>query len=365
MVEWVVPALGAAQLVLVLDNLRVFQRPARGAAATGGVSVLVPARDEAPRIAACVQGALLQPEAAEVLVLDDHSGDGTAAAARAAGAHDARLQVLAGAPLPPGWTGKNYACHQLAERARGEWLAFVDADATLAPGALEGALAYAREADLLSFWPRQELGSLGEQLLLPLLSMVLLAFLPLRLAASRPDPALSAANGQFLLFRREAYAACGGHAAVRDDLVEDVALARRVKRMGGRLVIVDAGPRVRVRMYRSLGEAWAGFRKNLYPAFGEPRPFLFALGLLVIWHVAPPFVAAGAWVSGARWLAWPFLVQWALATLLRLVLAWRLAQPRWSAFVHPVAAGLLVAIALASWRAAARGALTWKGRRYA
>lgn len=367
---WLLPLLGVGQLVMARDNLRLFQAvpPASAGEGVGRISVLVPARDEAPRIAACVRALLDQPEVAEVLVLDDGSSDGTAEVARRAGAGDRRLVVLPGAAPPPGWVGKGHACAQLAAVATGGWLMFVDADVRLAPGAVAEARrrAVASGADLLSFWPRQALGSPGERLLVPLLDVVLLGFLPFRLAAARPEPALVAANGQCLLVRAGAYWRAGGHASVRADLVEDVALARAMKRAGGRVVLTDAGHLAQVRMYSGLGEAWAGFRKNLYPGFGgQAGPFLTGMGLFALLHALPPWLALLALAAGRPELAGPFALQAALALALRGLLVARLGHPARAAFGHWGAAALVLALGAASWRAAARGAITWKGRTYA
>lgn len=363
MVEWVLPLLGLGQLALAVDNLGRFQKvPVGGPALQAQVAILIPARDEAPRIAACVRAALAQ-DVAEVLVLDDGSTDGTAELARASGA----TRVLTGAPLPAGWTGKGYACWTLAAATDAAWLVFVDADVALAPGAIAEAIrrAQALDAGLLSFWPRQVLGTPGERLLVPLLDVVLLGFLPFALAERRPDPSLAAANGQCLVFRADAYRQAGGHAAVRADVVEDVALARAMKRAGGRVVLTDAGELASVRMYGSLAEAWAGFRKNLYPAFGgRPGPFLVGLGLFAALHALPLPGALAAFALGYPVLGAALAAQALMAWALRGLLVARLGHPVLGAVAHPVGSLLVVALALASWRAAAAGNLTWKGRAY-
>jgi hypothetical protein len=176
---------------------------------------------------------------------------------------------------------------------------------------------------------------------------------------------LSAANGQCLVFRAEAYRRAGGHAAVRGDIAEDVALARAMKRAGGRVRLTDAGELARVRMYHSLTEAWAGFRKNLYPAFGgQPGPFLVGLSLFAALHAWPLPGLLLACALGQPVAAAAFAAQTLLAWVLRGLLVVRLGHPVVGAITHPIGALLVVALAFASWRAAAAGNLIWKGRAY-
>jgi hypothetical protein len=367
---WLLSALAWAQVALVADNLRRFRAPAPAGPGPSAprVSVLVPARDEAPRIGTLVRSVLAQTDVElRLWVLDDQSTDGTADAAMAAAAGDSRLTILVGAPLPPGWVGKCHACHQLAEAADGDWLVFLDADTALGPGAIAAAVALAERerAGLVSLFPTQVMGSPGERLMLPLLMYTLLGFLPLGLAARRPEPSLAAANGQFMAFSRKAYDAVGGHRACANDMVEDMALARAIKARGLTLVIADGGPWVRCRMYDGLGALWRGFRKNLYPAFGgRPGPFLAGWTMLVALGIAPLGLAAvGVAMGRPDWWG-PGLAAIAAGWTTRAMLATRLNQPWASVPAHPLAMTLLAVLALDSWRAWASGRVAWKGRAY-
>ena len=198
------------------------------------VSVLLPVRDEAERVAACLRSLLAQEGVdLEVVVLDDGSTDGTADVVRRTGDGDPRLRLLPGRPLPAGWLGKPHACQQLADAAAAssEVLVFVDADVVLTPHAVAATVALLDDAglDLVSPYPRQEAPG-ATRLVQPLLQWSWLTFLPLRVAERSPRPSLAAANGQLLAVRRAVYELAGGHGAVRADVVEDVALLKAVKR---------------------------------------------------------------------------------------------------------------------------------------
>lgn len=353
---------------LVIDNVRRFERlsdPPEGWVPPR-VAVLVPARNEEASLGACLASLRAQPGPLRIRVLDDASEDGTRVIAQAAARLDPRLEVMDGAPLPAGWTGKNHACHllagaALAEEEPPEWLLFLDADVRVGPGAIASALflAESRGADLLSVFPEQETGSLPERLILPMLSFVLLGFLPLRWL-DRPDPRLAAANGQVMAFRADAYRRIGGHAGVPDAIVEDLALARAIKRSGLRLALADGTGRITCRMYRSLPEIWRGFSKNLFPAFGGGSASF--LGVLAVWAACFVLPWLGLIPDETRALA---AVAVGLGWGMRVVLAVRLAHPWESVLGHPLAMLFLLALALNSYRVGRSGrTVPWKGRVY-
>ncbi|MBO9540593.1 glycosyltransferase [bacterium] len=353
----------AALAGVLADNLSHFRRlpPIKAPPDAPRVSVLVPARNEAAVLDACLGSLRAQHYPSfEIQVLDDASTDETPRIVRRHAAADPRVRLLEGAPLPLGWTGKCYACHQLSQSAEGDLLLFVDADVRLAPDALASAVSalVANEAGLLSLFPEQETKTLGERLTVPLLSFILLCFLPMRLAAQFKLPSLSAANGQFMLFRKGAYQKIGGHAAVRGALVEDIQLARNIKAAGERLSIADGTGLVACRMYRSWKEAYLGFSKNLYPAFGgSASSFWGALAMLFGCFMWP-------WLT-LPWGGVASLAAIALGLGMRLAIALRLRQALLTVVLHPLAMAALILIALRSFAYARSGrSAPWKGRTY-
>ena len=189
-------------------------------------------------------------------------------------------------------------------------------------------------------------------------------FLPLPIAfAARSGASFAAANGQFMLFTREAYEACGTHEAVRSQILEDVALSREVKKSGHKAILADGGPTVHTRMYNGAGEVWRGYSKNAF-AFFNYKPYLLAVGIVVLiaLYILPLPLAVLAFLGGDTLVGALFVAQYLIAVQTRLLLAVRFAYPLLDAFLHPLAVAYMIAIQINSmvWSLTKRGA--WKGR---
>lgn len=351
----VVLAAVAGLTALVAWNLAWFRRaPDASAADRPRVTILIPARNEAAGIEGAVRAACAQEGAdVDVVVLDDDSTDGTGEVLRRLAGALPRLRVVDGAPLPPGWAGKAWACWQLAgEHAGAPWILFADADVRLAAGAAARLVAAARaqHAEFVSGVPRQALGSVGEALIVPLIHLVLLAYLPLALVRRHPMPALVAGCGQLMLTDRGAYLAAGGHQAIAATRHDGLMLARRMKTAGFGVGLVDAGDLATCRMYRGLGETWRGFARNAYEALGSPAALALMtalnLGLFVLPFVGAVWAWAGGADAGAR-LGWTAAA--ALVLAIRTALVTRFGGPAWVVAATPLAVLLMVGIQLHSF----------------
>jgi chlorobactene glucosyltransferase len=251
------------------------------------VSVLIPARNEAAVIEATLHSLLTQSHPNfEIILLDDHSTDATAAIAARLAKTEPRLRVITGQPLPTDWLGKNWACHQLAQAAQGNTLLFTDADVSWQPGALAALTAeMARTgADLLTVWPTQRTQTWAERLVVPLMSLVTVGYLPWPLVHFSPWPVFAAANGQCMAFTRRAYREISGHSRVRANVLEDVTLSRLVKAHGLRLRMADAAGLITCRMYPDWPAVRDGFAKNILAGYGG-RVSLLLLAALFHWLV--------------------------------------------------------------------------------
>jgi chlorobactene glucosyltransferase len=335
------------------------------------VSIVVPARDEERSIERCVRSLLAQCAADfEVIVVDDGSTDRTREILGRLAAEDARLRVIDGADLPPGWIGKPWALHQGAAAARGDWFLFTDADSVHARHSVTSVLAFAlaQHVDAVSTITLQELGTFAERAILP--SILGLVFFSQGNFDQLNDPAQTRralANGQYILISRRAYNGLGGHAALRREIVEDIELARRFKADGRFRLMMAAGEHLAgVRMYHSFGEIWNGFTKNLY--FG-PRGNLWALGGGIVFvasiSVLPPLLALNA--AGRRR---PLEALEALMTSGALIATggWAMSSvglDRRLGWFQPLGTAVLAAIAVNSTIAVLSGrGVEWRGRRY-
>ncbi len=335
------------------------------------VSILVPARNEQDEIEGCVRSLLTQDYPHfELLALDDDSQDQTSAILARLADADPRMTAYSGKPLPAGWIGKSWACAQLAELAQGELLLFADADTRHDPGTLRAAVAALQreDADLLVVWPRLVARSLGEQLVVPLIPWSVFSLLSLPLAQRLRSPALSAAIGQYLLFRTAAYRAIGGHSAIRGHAAEDLALARQVKRAGLRWRLVDGQRLLSTRMYTDFRAAWAGLSKNLYPAFDyRPLPLILAWSWLNLTAWAPPLALLGwrlGWLPPEAGTAMTALAAAAagIGLLLWILILRQFGYPAWLAMLHPLILLIGLALAANSLWSTHTGRAHWKGR---
>ncbi|HEU4423344.1 MAG TPA: glycosyltransferase family A protein [Pilimelia sp.] len=350
-------------------NAAWLRRPGRPSTVDEPVAVLLPVRDEVARLAPCLRSLLAQAGVPrlEILVLDDGSTDGTADVVRAVAAGDPRLRLVTGVAPPAGWLGKPHACAQLATQAGPDArvLVFVDADVVLAPHAIAAAVALLRGCgmDLLSPYPKIVAGTPGERLVQPLLQWSWLSFLPLRAMERSPRPALAAAGGQLLAVDRAAYDRAGGHAAVRDRVLEDVELARAVKRAGGRIALADGSGVATCRMYASWRELADGYAKSLWAAFGSARAAAAVVLLLLILYAVPPVLGLAAAATGAYGAAAAGGCAYALGVAGRVVSARATGGRAWpDALAQPLSIVVFAALVARSFRLRRRDALSWKGR---
>lgn len=343
------------------------------------ISVCVPARNEERNIRACVDAILAQDfPNFEVIVLDDRSTDGTSDILRQLSTQSDRLNVIHGSNLPEGWAGKPHALFQAAASARGEWLCFVDADTFLSPAALSSCHAKAVEtkADMFTIMTFQILGSFWEKVIMPIvMSALSVGFSPRRV--NDPNAKDAIANGQFIMIKRAVYDAIGGHASVKDQIVEDKAIAEHVKWNGYRLIVANGYAVARTRMYTTLAEMWEGWTKNIYLGLSD-RPSLMWLGvfgafiLLIAALVLPLWPLAGIlwFLNGGSWPAMTVILQslllWAVVIYARARVASGMGISPWYALTLPVGAAVFAAMMVAStWKVLSGKGVRWKGRTYA
>lgn len=325
------------------------------------VSVLIPARNEEANIGTCIEGFLSQNyDNFKILVLDDHSTDRTEAIIEKFSEQHPEVQAIRGKPLPAGWLGKNWACHQLSQYANGEILIFTDADNCPAPNAIMNTVAYMQklELGLLSAFPEKMTRTLPEKLVVPVVDMFVYAGLPLWLTYFSRFPSLAAASGLWLAFTRNAYQQVGGHQTVSNQIVEDVELSRLAKKNGIRILTLAGTRVVSCRMYHSFSEVWGGFSKNLFGLVRYKTIPFFILTLSLFTACVLPYITV--WFASLRELS---LIAIVMNVAMRMVLALKYRHPFFtSVILHPFGVLLTLLIGINSFFQVRRGRLQWKGR---
>jgi chlorobactene glucosyltransferase len=348
------------------------------------ISVIIPARNEARNIRRCVESLLVQTYPNyEIIVVNDRSTDATGqileeieqAGRGATNSQAASLRVLQGEELPDGWAGKPHVLVQGAEAANGEWLCFIDADTFAGPQLLSAAFetAMAKNVDLFTILTAQELGTFWEKVILPLVFTALSVGFPAE-RVNDPDEPDAIANGQFILVRRDAYTAVGGHQAVYNQIAEDKALADVFKRKGYRLFVADGRDLASTRMYTSLAEIWEGWTKNIFLGMRDRLGLLLfgAVVGLIAALLLPVWLAGGiAWaVQVGGWLSKVVAIE---SVILWVTLLWvrgraskAFAISPLYAFTLPLGAFVFSAMMIVStYRVVSGQGVTWKGRTYA
>jgi chlorobactene glucosyltransferase len=337
------------------------------------VSIVLPARDEARNIRACVESLLAQDYPAfELIVVDDASSDATPRVLEEIArthARAGRMRVVRLDSLPPGWAGKPHALDAGATRARGEWLLFTDADTRHEPAALRTAVSQARAggADLFSLLTAQELPDFWGRVIMPIAFMGITALYPER-AVNDPRSEVAIANGQYLLIRRAVYEVIGGYAnpELRGTVVDDRDLARQVKRRGYRLVVADGRALVRTQMYHGLREHWRGWSKNAYAGNpGGPLLFAFLTAALPIGAIAPYVLLPVGLVARRREWVLAGAIQVGTMAAYRTALNRQLGIPWRYVWTHPLGAAVFTGIlGRAAWGKLTGRTVAWRGRSY-
>jgi len=357
-------------LLMIISNLKEYlPPPVQDENLRPQISILIPARNEEGGIEAAIQCALATENAeVEVVVLDDHSEDNTAAIVSKIAILDSRVRLEKAPELPSGWCGKQHACHVLSQRARYDYLLFQDADVRLKKDCAPRLVAFmqASKAELVSGIPWQETGTWSEKMLIPLIHFVLLCFLPIKRMRMSTSPAFASGCGQLFLARKQSYEKMGGHASIKQSLHDGITLPRAYRKNGMMTDLCDVTNLAECRMYRGFGQVWFGLAKNATEGMAKPFLLTFFTIFLLIGQVIPFGIVGLIWYFESCWgLRLVSVLAVFLAYSARFVAKVVFRQSFFGALMHPL--GILILLAI-QWYALIRQGIGkpsgWKGRAY-
>ena len=331
------------------------------------VSVLIPARNEEDNIKDCLASVLNQkcPDF-EVIILNDNSTDSTLDILSSF--ESGKIKIINGKPLPPGWVGKNFACHQLQAEAKGDYLLFLDADTIMEQGCIASAVKFAdtENTGLLSLMPYEISVSFWEKAVIPMLYFALMVFLPVPLIERSKRKEIAVGNGQFMLFSRKCYETIGGHESLKNRIVEDVWLAKRVKEFREKLIFADGTEFVRCRMYNSLSDVWNGFSKNFFAGLSFSKSGLAVIIVMYFMLFIFPLVTlCFGIINSDQDLIKYSLIGFFIPVIIRITHSLKFHQPFLFSFLNFLSSSFIIAVAINSFRILKFGkGANWKGRNY-
>jgi chlorobactene glucosyltransferase len=356
---------------ILFKNIRNFKLPVDILNSPPLVSVLIPARNEENNIRRILNSMLKQDyRNLEILVLDDNSTDATGHIVEEFVKKDGRIKLIKGAPLPAGWKGKCFACHQLSKIAKGSYFVFTDADTLHYPNSISGSLAalLKNNLDVTSIYPRQIAVTFSERMSVRFINFIILSFMPLILVKHSKAPFFSTAIGQFFLFKREAYEKTGGFEFVKDEILEDINISKQVKRCGLKIMIYDGSDSIFCRMFTNLPDVIKGFSRFIYAAFDCNFLMEFIAVSFIELIYLGPFILLPI---GIFILDWPAkiialnIIQMFLIFTIKFILAIRFKERILDVFFTPVSLAFVYLLAINSYRQSKFGkGVDWKDRVY-
>jgi len=356
---------------ILFKNIKDFKLPKSILKSPPLVSVLIPARNEEKNIRRILNSIIKQDYPnLEILVLDDSSTDTTSDIVLEFTKKDKRVRLIKGAPLPQGWKGKCFACHQLSKLAKGEYLVFTDADTLHYPNSISGSLAalIKNKLDVTSIYPRQIAVTFSERMTIRFIHFAILSFMPLILVKHTKGPFFSTAIGQFFLFKRQVYEQIGGFESVKDEILEDINISKQVKRCGFKIMVYDGSDSIFCRMYTNLSDVIKGFSRFIYAAFDcnflieAIAIFFISLIFMIPFILLPLGIFIFDWP--ARLIALN-IIQILLIFFIKIVCAIRFKERILDIFFAPISVAYIIFLAVNSFFQSKFGkGVNWKDRTY-